>query len=45
MKLEVSRQAVGKDSNIKFHENPSIGSRLIYRRTDGRTDRHDVANS
>jgi hypothetical protein len=37
MKFEFSRQTFDKCSNIKFHENPSNGSR--------RTDRHDEANS
>jgi len=37
MKLEFSRQIFEKYSNIKFHENPSSGSR--------RTGRHDEANS
>jgi hypothetical protein len=44
MKLEFSRQAFEKYSNIKFHEKPSIGSRVVpCRQTD--TDRHDEANS
>ena len=29
MKLEFSRQIFKKYSNIKFHENPSIGSRVV----------------
>jgi len=29
MKHEFSRQIFEKSSNIKFHENPSIGSRVI----------------
>jgi len=42
MKLEVSRQILEKSANIKFHENPSSGSRVIPRglkdrRTDGQT--------
>jgi len=37
MKLEFSRQILEKYSNIKFYENPSIGSRRI--------DGHDEANS
>jgi len=45
MKLEFSRQIVGKDSNVMFHENPSIGNRFIYGRTGGRTDRYDDANN
>jgi hypothetical protein len=35
MKLEFSRQIFEKYSNIKFHENPSSGSRVVPR---GRTD-------
>jgi hypothetical protein len=39
MKLEFSRQIFAKYSNIKFHENPSIGSRVVpCRRIDTRTD-------
>jgi hypothetical protein len=36
-----------KDSNIKFHENPSSGAELfqVGGRTDGLTDGHDEANS
>jgi len=37
-----SRQIFEKYSNIKFHENPSRGSRVVPR---GRTDRHDEVNS
>jgi hypothetical protein len=38
MKLEFSRQSFEKYSNIKFHENPSSGSRDFPRGwTDGRT--------
>ena len=40
-KLEFSRQAFEKSSNIKFHENPSSGSGVF---PCGRTDRHDEAN-
>ena len=44
MKLEFSRQIL---ENTPFHENPSIGAELLHvdRRTDGRTDRHDEADS
>jgi len=43
MKLEFSRQIFEKSSNIKFHEKPSSGNRVIpYGRTD---NRHDEANS
>jgi hypothetical protein len=35
MKLEFSRQIFDKYLNIKFHENPSSGSRVIpFGRTD-----------
>jgi len=38
MKLEFSRQSIEKSSDIKFHENPSIGSRAVpCGRTDGQT--------
>jgi len=43
MKLEFSRQIFEKHSNIKFHENPSSGSRVVP--TDGQTDRHEEGNS
>ena len=42
MKLEFSRQILGKFSNIKFHENAYSGSRVLL---CGQTDRHDEANS
>jgi len=39
MKLEFSRQIFEKSMNIKFHKNPSIGSRIVpCRRTDGQND-------
>ena len=39
MKLAFSRQILVKSSNIKFHENPSSGSRVVPSgQTDGRTD-------
>ena len=38
MKLEFSRQNCEKYSCIKFHENPSIGSRVV---PCGQTERHD----
>jgi hypothetical protein len=37
MKLEFCRQIFEKYSNIKFHEDPSSGSRVVAR---GQTDRH-----
>jgi len=46
MKLEFPQQIFEKYSNIKFHENPSSGNRVVpYGRTDRRTDRHDENNS
>jgi len=45
MKLEFSRQIFEKYSKIKFHENPSSGSRFVScERADGRMARHDEAN-
>ena len=39
MKLEFSLQIFDKFSSIKFHENPSCGSRVFpYGQTHGRTD-------
>ena len=43
MKLEFSWKIFEKSSNIKLHENPSIGSQLFH--AYGRTDRDDAANS
>jgi len=47
MTLEFSRLNLEKYSNIKFHENPSGGSRVVPcrwtdRRTDGRTEEEKV---
>ena len=42
MKLEFSRQIFEKFTNIKFHENPSRGSRVV---PCGRADGHGEANS
>jgi hypothetical protein len=44
MKLQFSRHILEKSSNIKFHRNPSSGSRVTpHERTDGRMDvRTDV---
>jgi hypothetical protein len=45
-KLEFSRQVFEKYSNIKFHENPSSGSRVVpCGQADGRTDGREEANS
>jgi len=42
MKLEFSLQIFEKYSNIKFHENPSSGSRVVARGlASERTDRHE----
>ena len=39
MELRFSRQIFVKYSNIKFHENPSSGGRVVLcEQTDGRTD-------
>jgi hypothetical protein len=43
--IELRQQIFEKSSNMKFHENPSSGSRVLFRWTDGQTDRHDEANS
>ena len=46
MKLEFSRHIFEKYSNIKFHENPTSGSRVVPQgQLDRRTDKHDEANS
>jgi len=50
MTLEFPGQMSEKYLNIKFHKDPSSGSRVVSRgRTDGRTDRQtdirDEANS
>jgi hypothetical protein len=53
IKFEFYRRSTEKIQNIKFHENPSIGSRVvpchaegqIDRRTDSRTGRYDIASS
>jgi len=42
MKLEFSRPIFETHSNIKWHENPSNGRRVV---TCRQTDRHDEANS
>ena len=39
-------EVLEKYANIKFHENPSSGNRVVpCGGTDGRTGRHDEANS
>jgi len=39
LKPEFSRPIFGKYSDIKFHENPSSGSRVVsYGQMDGQTD-------
>jgi len=43
MKVSFSRHIFEKYSNIKFHKNPSSGSRVVqYGRTDEHTDRQDA---
>jgi len=42
IKLVFSRQIFEKSSNIKFHKNPSSGSRVV---PCGQTDGHDEANN
>jgi hypothetical protein len=42
MNIEFSRQILEKCSNIKFHENPSIGRRIVL---CGQTGRRDETNS
>ena len=44
-KLEFSGQIFEKYSNVNSNENLSIGSRVQWWQTDGRTDGHDEANS
>jgi len=40
MKLDISRHIFEKYSNIKFHKNPSSGSRVVpCGQTDGQTDK------
>ena len=41
MEFEFSHKIFVKASNIKFHENPSSGNRVLW----GRANRHDEANS
>jgi hypothetical protein len=50
MKPEFPRKILEKCSNVKYHENPTSGNRVIPcgktgKRTDRRTDRYDEANS
>jgi hypothetical protein len=43
MKLEFSGYSFENCSNIKFHENPFSGSRVVpCGRTDGQTDRRNI---
>jgi hypothetical protein len=42
MKREFYRQIFEKYSNIKFHENPSSGNRVV---SCGQTDGHDGTNT
>ena len=45
MKLERSRKILFKVFSIKFHDNPSSGSRVLDFREDERTDGLDEADS
>ena len=50
MQLEFSRQMFEEYSNIKFHENPSSGSRTVLcgqtdEQNNWQTDTHDNVNS
>jgi len=46
MEIEYFRQIVEKYSNMKFHENPSNGGRIVpCGLTDDKTERRDEANS
>jgi len=45
MKPEFSGQILEKEINIKFHENPTSGSRVVSCGQKWQTDRHDEANS
>jgi len=42
MKLQIFDRFTGEYANIKFHENPSSGSRIVPRE---QADKHDEANS
>jgi len=45
MKLEFYQQFFEKYSNMNFHENPYIGSRVVTcGEMDGQTDSYDKAN-
>jgi len=43
MKLKFLWQVFNKCTNVKFNENPSSGSRVVF--ADIQMDRHDKANS
>ena len=43
MKLEFLWQVFKKCTNVKFNENPSSGSRVVY--VDIQMDRHDITNN
>ena len=48
MKLEFSLQIFEKSSNMKFHENPSSGSRVVpcgWTEKQTETDRYDEAKA
>jgi len=43
VKLEFSWHIFEKYSKIKFHENPSKGSRVVHVRTDGQTRQRQLS--
>jgi hypothetical protein len=43
MKFELSRQILDESLNIKFHQNPSSGSRVVHE--DGRKDMTKVTDA
>jgi hypothetical protein len=46
MSLDLSQRGLEKYSNIKFHQSPSSGSRVVpCGQTDGRLDRHEEENN
>ena len=45
LEKDLSRQILEKSSNTEFHRNYCSGRQFVCVQTDGRTDRHDEANS